>query len=599
MASRYYDRAAVPTSDLSDLSDLEELYSVSEEEPTQRDANDLRLTQAINYLAQEGGDDSAATWMHRVDRIDAALLQQLPQRSSDYDRKLYRRLKAMVRDVQREFEEAAAENSGLTMDADDNLPDYHSAYPAVEALYREADEAETPMDAPSSPPLKPRQRHGKLADKVPREKQFLYGGPNNEVENWYRDMPAILPFPETPQMAHWESLKIDYDLSKPADAKHVENAVPFNHPQLEQYKNLSQYDSGTRFKLPGTTLREQEQINGLGSEQKLKKVVDAFNKGYRNEEITKDYAPRVFLEKFAVGPQSKPFTTLWDGALLTTDSASPTAIRRSINVTPTKTRRVSNISTSFTGSSKRVAFKRRSPRYSDNYSTTNFPIPATVAESSALPKATPTRRPPTPQTRSSQSKAAAAAASAAFRRISDARVEALHTTPRRDSASATSKQPSTRRVVSAVEVPQKRPRGRPPKASTAPKAAQAPAPAPPPTPISAPAPITQSSTKPSTTTKALGKRKRSIGSETYTPDGKRKKSIGSEDYTPESVRKRTRAAVASTKKKVNFTDPLVSLPEEGGFPASSVGVKGVKGKGVSKAAVAGGKVKKRTTNLGW
>ncbi|KAJ4373985.1 hypothetical protein N0V83_002724 [Neocucurbitaria cava] len=559
MASRYYNRAAVSSSDLSDPSDLEELYSVSEEEPTERDANDLRLTQAINYLAQEGGDDSAATWMHRVDRIDAALLQQLPQRSSDYDRKLYRRLKAMVRDVQREFEEAAAENSGLTMDVDDNLPDYHSAYPAVQALYREADEAETPMDAPSSPPLKPRQRHGKPNDKVPRQKHFLYGGPNNEVENWYRDMPGILPFPETPQMAHWESLKIDYDLSKPADAKHVETTVPFNHPQLEQYKNLSQYDSGSRYKLPATTLREQERVNRLGSEQRLKKVVDAFNKGDRNKEINKDYAPRVFLEKFAVGPQSKYFTTVWDGALLTTGSASPTALRRSMNVTPTKPRRVSNISVaSSAGSSKRVAFERSKA-------------------------------------------AAAAAASAAFRRISDARVEALHTTPRRDSASATSKTPSTRRVVSAVEVPQKRPRGRPPKASTAPKVAKAPAPAPP-TPVSAPPPTIQSSPKPSSsTTKALGKRKRSIGSETFTPDGKRKKSIGSEDYTPESVKKRTRAAVASTKKKVDFTDPLVSSPEEGVFPASSVGVKGLRrdceegggeGKVVSKAAVAGERLRR-------
>ncbi|CAO2657538.1 Nn.00g036640.m01.CDS01 [Neocucurbitaria sp. VM-36] len=554
MALRYYNHPDASIPDLIDLSDPEELYLIGEEGPTQRDANDVRLKQAINYIAQEGGDDSPTTFIHRVDRIDEALLQQLPQAGADFDRKLYRRLRAMVIDVQREFEEAAEQNSSFILASDDGLPEYHTPSIAQQALHKEADEAETPLSKHAGSPLRPRR--GGHEDNVLRERIFKYGGPNNEVENWYRDYPAILPFPETLQMAHWESLKIDYDLSKSAktDTKAVETDVSFNHPHLEQYKNLNQYDSGSRFKLPVPTPSDEKRINELWSKQRLKNVVNSFNKGDRDEEVTKDYAPRVFLEKFAVGRQ-----------------VSPTAIRRSMNITPTKPRRVSNVSiASSPGSARRVMSEPE------------------VTESLISPMKTSMGRPRTPASHPRSIASQSTAASAAFRRISESRREALRSSPGHEIISSSSKQPHSSRLVSQVEVPKKRGRGRPPKSPKVPKH-QVPAPAPTPTPVL--------DDSPPNTSKALGKRKRSIGSETYTPDGKRKKSIGSEEYTPESLKKKTRSAAVAKKKKVDFTDPLVSSPEEGEFLITPVREGKGKGKQLSKAVAAGKQVKKRTPKV--
>lgn len=314
MASRYYGDPAASSPNLVDLSDSESIYSISEEEVTDRDVNDRRLTQAINYMAEEGGDDLPPTFMSRVDRIDEALLQQLPQRGGDFDPKLYRRLRVLVLDAQREFEEAAAENFNLIEADDDDLPEYYIPSTEVHALYKEADEAESPVAKHPKTPLEPRLRDSEdnvPEDNVKREWEFKYGGPGNEPEIWNRDFPAILPFPETMQMAHWESLKIDHDLSesiKPG-AKPVETDIPFDHPLLDEYKNLHQYDSGSRFKLPVISPSDKERINKLGTEQKLKKIVEDVNMGDRDQEIVKDYVPRLFLEKFVVNRHGKCSTS--------------------------------------------------------------------------------------------------------------------------------------------------------------------------------------------------------------------------------------------------------------------------------------------------
>ncbi|KAF1841843.1 uncharacterized protein K460DRAFT_397974 [Cucurbitaria berberidis CBS 394.84] len=511
MASRYHKHQAPLAADLIDLSTEEELYSVSEEEPTQRNANDLRLTQAINYLAEEGGDDSPTTYILRVDRIDEALLQQLPLGGRDFDLKLYRRLQAMVRGVQREYAEAVEENSGRTEASDDDLPEYYTSYAAEEALYKEADEAEEPPVRPSAPL---RSRVGGSKDNVQREKEFKYGGPRNELENWHREFPASLPFPETLQMAHWESLKIDYDLSRSAEdgPNVVENSIPFNHPQLEQYKDLHQYDSGSRYKLPLPVPSDEERINELGTEQKLKEAVNAFNIGYRDEEITKDYAPRVVLDKFVVGRQ-----------------VSPTAIRQSINITPTKPRRTSNVSVASSVGSKnrRISSERTLPFIiEEGLADGIFTVADT--DSPEPPVEAPAKRPQTPrspsQVSTSQSKA-----SRAFRRISDSRREALRASPRRESVSSTGKQTRVKKHAARIEIPVKRGLSRPRKV---PKA-------------KAPAPAVEATLS----TKTLGKRKRSAGSETYTPDGKRKKSVGSEEFTPSSLKKKTRATARNKEEE--------------------------------------------------
>jgi hypothetical protein len=270
------------------------------DEATQQEVNDNRLTKAIKYLSQEGGDDSTATFMNRVDRIDESLLQLLPQQGSHFDTPLYQRLQTMIREVRHDFENARQSESPV-QESDDELPEYHTAS-AARALYRSQEVVGGPKATP------PKSMH-RGDDKVPHEQEFKYGGPSNQVEIWHKDFPASLPFPETMQMAHWESLKIDFDLSETgkqlkADGKVVETNISFDHPALAQYKNLNQYDSGSRFKLPVASKTVQTYINTRGNTDKLTEVIEAFNKGDREKEIAKDYVPRVFLNKLSVSTSS-------------------------------------------------------------------------------------------------------------------------------------------------------------------------------------------------------------------------------------------------------------------------------------------------------
>lgn len=261
---------------------------------------------------------------------------------------------------------------------------------------------------------------------------------------------------------------------------------------------------------------------------------------------------------------------------------SPTAIRRAVNVTPTKPRRTSNV-TSPASKTRTKAFERTPSQPTNDDLSPDMNLPFTDTGSPELPLKTSKTWDQTPATHSRPS-ASQPTASAAFRRISDTRYEALRASPRRESIPPTSKKSPRRMIATHVEIPVKPGRGRPPKA---PKVA---------TPAPAPAPVAKS-TPPST--KSLGKRKRSIGSADYTPDSKRKKSIGSEEFTPSSLKKKTRSTPA--KKKVDFADPLVSSgDEEDDLPlpvaaaAAKTKPKASKPKAVSKAAAAGKAARKTT-----
>jgi hypothetical protein len=326
MASGYHGRSAAYTPELIDLSDSEELLSediisISEEEPTQRELNDHRLTQSIDYLAEERGDDSPATFIDRVDRIDEALLQQLPQQGRDFDTELYRRARTMVREVQHEFEEAAQQSSSsipATEESEEELPQYYTPS-AAQALYRARESTLNPAVVEEEEGLKrkPKASEPKPSSKakkeetevIHRERKFKYGGPGNMDEVWHKDFPAALPFPETIQMAHWESVKIDYDLSESgkkakADGKVVETNIPFKYI-ARHYENLPLYDSGSRFKLPALSKEDQAIIEELGTVKELKEVVAKFNHGDRKAELKKDYAPRMWLQGLSVNTQCK------------------------------------------------------------------------------------------------------------------------------------------------------------------------------------------------------------------------------------------------------------------------------------------------------
>jgi hypothetical protein len=306
MASKYNLTASEFRPQLIELSEFDETYSMSEEEPTQRDFNNRRLTQALNYLNEEGGVDSPATFIDRVNRIDDALLQQLPQQGVAFDDKLFRRVRTMVLDVQRDFENAAQEATPQ-LESDEDLPEYSTPIIAEEALYRASDS----LPSPSPAPTRPARAYKDVApsrsgtENVDRERKFKYGGPHNEVENWHKDHPAILPFPETLLMAHWESMKIDFDLSRSKENTVVETDVPFDHEQLKPYFSLAQYESGSGFRHPAVSKEVQQMVSRYGTAIRLESAVETFNKGGATECDVEKYCPRAVLEEFAVGNQGK------------------------------------------------------------------------------------------------------------------------------------------------------------------------------------------------------------------------------------------------------------------------------------------------------
>jgi hypothetical protein len=319
MTSENQGRSAADPSNIMEVSDLEEITSATDEEPTQREMNDRRLAQAINYLEDEGGDDSPATFMDRVDRIDDALLLPLFQQGRNFNVNLWNRVQAMVSQAQLDFDEAAqgqlleedlssmSNGESPVLERAEELPEYLTPS-AAQALHRKDGRKEKPRPKDSV-----REPAEEKEEKVRREQKFQYGGPN-EVERWYKDYPASLPFPETFQLEHWESLKIDYDLNQSvkqmkAEGKIVETNLSFDHPALKQYRNLSMYESGSRFKLPKVSESVQKRIDRIGTPERLKKTVEKTNE--TNNKLSKYgkylYAPRVFLEKLTVGDQGKQY----------------------------------------------------------------------------------------------------------------------------------------------------------------------------------------------------------------------------------------------------------------------------------------------------
>jgi hypothetical protein len=288
--------AAEMSSSVIEISDAEEIYSVSDDD-TSQDANDRRLAQAINYLQHEGGNDSHATYMDRVNRIDETLLNQLPRQGPMFSLELYQQVRALIIGVRRDFDNAAQQDS-FDMDSHDELAYIDSPMTfEEEALYRGDSQSPTPTPAPSkrrtSNALAPRSPV--FEEKVHRVRSFKYGG-DSEIESWHSDYPASLPFPET----HWESMKIDFDINRPKDAATTETIVPLEIPQMQRYFELPLYESGSRFKLPTVSDEDQVAVNKLGTKLHLQKVVEKFFERDQTDGGKKDYVPRIFLENFNV-----------------------------------------------------------------------------------------------------------------------------------------------------------------------------------------------------------------------------------------------------------------------------------------------------------
>ncbi|CAE7206656.1 hypothetical protein P3342_011358 [Pyrenophora teres f. teres] len=560
----------------------EDSMSLSDEQPTQptqRQLNDRRLAQAINYIAEEGGNDSPETFINRVDAIDEALVQRLSQQGRNYDPALYRRARALVREVQHDFEDAAQESSSPPLESldssilvsEDELPEYYTPS-AIDALYREDEKiGDAHKDIRHSMPYNER--------KVELERIFKYGGPKNDPEQWARTIPAALHFPETFRMAHWESLKIDFDLKESnkklkTEGKIVGTNVPYDHPHLERYKNLSRYDSGSRFKLPVSPRDIQLQISNskLGTSTNLARAVKDFSNGTnRKEQIRKDYVPRIFLEEIVVGSQT------------------PTEIRRAVNTTPTKPRTPVIGSSAPTGS---IETTQSMTALIDHLNTPSKPTGAepsktpvsniTISRQKEITQVKEKARQAKERTeallkkaqeakeearlaaekahladeksleaaekeRKIQEAAALLGTSSVSRRIDRTRKEAIEASPRRQSgvstAPATPKSPT--KTLASVKItatsPQaivspKRPRGRPPKS-----------------PVTAPTtkPVVVTATTPGKTPVKI-KRKLSVGAKPYTPEPKK----------PKITSTATSSVSVSGNRKVHFNSNESSSEEK-------------------------------------
>ncbi|KAF2007349.1 hypothetical protein P154DRAFT_569238 [Amniculicola lignicola CBS 123094] len=283
---------------------------------TNRQANDRRLRQAINYLADEGGDDSDAQYEDAVRRIDDTILNQYIEEGYSYDPTLYQRLLSLV--------EAELDNSRDTAEGFSTDSDSVEEVIREDGLYRRSPSDDDYEEAGPSKPSKPAKptpqssSKGKgsvspyptlpavreSADPSELRKQWDYGGPKNEYEEWHKNFPATLPFGETLFMQEYESLKIHHDLSenakkKPGDPP-VQTDVPIQAVTVRQDK---EYDSGSRFKLPTPQPEYMSWMKKAGRWLfNLGKEVEDFNSPSLKLLKKKDSAPRIFLDKVVKHP---------------------------------------------------------------------------------------------------------------------------------------------------------------------------------------------------------------------------------------------------------------------------------------------------------
>ncbi|KAL5118396.1 hypothetical protein ACEQ8H_003746 [Pleosporales sp. CAS-2024a] len=409
--------------DLIHGSDSDSLQSIGDEESTRKQDNNRLLAQAVEYLEEEGGDDSLATYMERVDSIDEMLVHQLPRHGLVCDPQLYRRVGALVAGVRRDFDNAA-EYDSLGTESDDGDDD--------DALYQADSQSPSPTPAPTARPPFVKQH-------VERERHFAYGA-DTEPEYWYRDYPASLPFPETFMMEHWESIKMDFDLNRSKDAATAETIVRLDTPQMKRYFNLPLYESGSRFTLPKVSDEEREAVSRIGTVLRVREVANKFNEVDQTEGGINDYAPRLFLNKLEVREQ-------W----------TPEQLRKAINESPLRSRApprppVPSAARETPASSSRSspAFRRISrevrqvekgdtPDRPETFSTRPKATPAPTLSSSA-PQRTPLVHGATSRTRPKPKSIAAPAS-------------------------------TTRPAATQVAIPAKKPRGRP--LLTSPKPVQA------------------------------------------------------------------------------------------------------------------------------
>ncbi|KAF2741564.1 hypothetical protein EJ04DRAFT_583174 [Polyplosphaeria fusca] len=280
-----------------------------------KEANDRRLVQCIEYLEQETiAEDTLPKYVDRVWKIDEFILKKYPQEGYLYDRRLLNELQDRVRQAKSEMGHPEGDDGELDREA--GLFKLMEVETEVETEDTETEERAAPPDSlfdtpgwvlgnhpPTQPARLPELKPGKPAEKaIVREKQFAYGGPNNEVEEWHKEFPPTLPFGETLRMQKLESLMIQYDLDESKKRMGKKDADPIVKTNVKyadsELPRKYAFESGSRFHL---TRPNKEVMKALEKNQKkvIEEAVLSFNQGGpdKKTQIEKDYAPRIFLDQ--------------------------------------------------------------------------------------------------------------------------------------------------------------------------------------------------------------------------------------------------------------------------------------------------------------
>lgn len=266
-----------------------------EDRSRSRETNDSILRRAIVYVTNEGGSDSPETFADKVQRIDDSIIQGFRRPGRSFDAKLYQHLRKLVQEVQNDHRRITEEKSASDPN-DANIEELH----APDALYRTIEDADSPQspvrrNTRFSSPTSSQLREAKV-----RKTQFLYGGPNNEPEEWHDVVPADFVFGEGPKMEKWESMKVRQDLTRSAKGSASNSGASTSKlPYLalaNHFARKDQYDSGSSFKLPSIADNAWDQMKRVTGSLPFWKVAEEFNRGgVVRQHLEKDYAPRIFL----------------------------------------------------------------------------------------------------------------------------------------------------------------------------------------------------------------------------------------------------------------------------------------------------------------
>ncbi|KAF2747462.1 hypothetical protein M011DRAFT_458339 [Sporormia fimetaria CBS 119925] len=272
-----------------------------------REANNHRLRTAINYITNHGRNDSDDLYEERVKKIYKHILVKFHNQGYVYDGNLFEQLQRMVLKQIATFESgyegvssSSDEEEGLTRAASPMIPvgKQRGAPRPLAKTRRAPPKRVLPAKKQISTTMPPKPRPREPDEEPPREKTWLYGGPNNDPEIWNNRVPSLLPFPQTFTGQLTESHAICYDLKQgPQRASGaLDTKVSYKDAKNITSHDRDIYQSVSRFPLPKPDPEIVAIAKDFDGEGALDDLVETWRDGKDSDRrIKKGYVPRIFL----------------------------------------------------------------------------------------------------------------------------------------------------------------------------------------------------------------------------------------------------------------------------------------------------------------